>query len=153
MLILDHFPEIAQGTTIVSTDVSPAMVERTKCGEYSRFEINRGLPSSLAMKHFEQQGRTWQARPELARMIDARPLNLIERWPVTQRFDLVMLRNVLIYFPAATKHDILRRVREQAMAPGAYLLLGTSESTLGVDPGFASRKFGQSTFFHPKEST
>lgn len=147
MLILEHFPHEAPLTRIISTDVSPAMVARTKTGEYSRFEINRGLSTGHAMKYFDQVGRKWKVKPELARMVDVRELNLLGAWPQIPKCDLVLLRNVLIYFPTNVKQDILRRVRTSILQPHGCLMLGTSESTHGVDTGYEPRKKGDSTFY------
>jgi len=149
MLILEHFPQAAPLTKIISTDVSPAMVERTRTGEYSRFEVNRGLSTARAVKYFDQVGRKWKVKPELARMVDVRELNLLEQWRQIPRCDLVLLRNVLIYFPDVTKRDIMQRIRTSVLQPHGCLMLGTSESTHGIDPGYEPRKVGQSTFYFP----
>lgn len=152
MLINEKFPELAtrQRTKIVATDVSPAMVTRCREGIYSRFEINRGLPANLATKYFEPSGRNWMAKRELRDLLETRELNLIERWSGLPKCDVVMLRNVLIYFPPEIKSDILRRVRTDVLKPGGTLLLGASESTAGIDPGFESKHVAGSTIFVPK---
>lgn len=152
MSIVDNFPDLKMPgrTTIVSTDVSPQMVERTKEGTYSRFEVNRGLPASQAVKHFDQAGRNWVAKPELRAMIDARELNLLERWSGLPKCDVVLMRNVLIYFTVPVKQDILRRIRTDVLKPGGCLLLGASETTVGIDDGYEGRRVGGSTFYYPK---
>ena len=152
MSIVDNFPDLMLPgrTTIVSTDVSPQMVERTREGKYSRFEVNRGLPASQAVKHFDQAGRNWVAKPELRAMIDARELNLLERWSGLPKCDIVLMRNVLIYFTVPVKQDILRRIRTEVLKPGGCLLLGASETTVGIDDGFEGRRVGGSTFYYPK---
>lgn len=150
MLLHEYFPHLVAGSTIISTDVSPAMVERTRLGEYSRFEINRGLPTNYALKYFSQSARKSKVKPELARMIDVREMNLLEPWIRIPRCDLVLLRNVLIYFPLATKQHIVRRIRTDVLKPGGALMLGSSESTRGVDEAFEARRCGDSTFFYPK---
>lgn len=154
MSIVDHFPDLTMPgrTKIVSTDVSPQMVERTKEGKYSRFEVNRGLPANQAVKHFEQAGRNWVAKPELRAMIEARELNLLETWHGLPKCDLVLLRNVLIYFTTPVKQDILRRIRTDVLKPNGVLLLGASETTVGIDDGFESRRIATSTFHYPKGS-
>lgn len=148
MTIREHFPEWAAGgkAKIVSTDVSPTMVERTRSGQYSRFEINRGLPATHAVKYFEQAGRNWVAKPELRNMIDARELNLLKPWVGLPKCDVVLLRNVLIYFTVEKKQDILRRIRTNVLAPHGCLILGASETTVGLDNGYETRRAGKSTF-------
>ena len=152
MTISEHFPELVAGgkAKIVSTDVSPTMVERTKAGKYSRFEINRGLPASHAVRYFEQQGRSWVAKPDLRNMIDARELNLLKPWVGLPKCDVVLLRNVLIYFTVDKKQDILRRIRTNVLAPHGCLILGASETTVGLDEGYESRRIGKSTFHFVK---
>ncbi|MEM1332254.1 MAG: protein-glutamate O-methyltransferase CheR [Actinomycetota bacterium] len=152
MSILDRVPALAMPnrTTILSTDVSPEMVARTRAASYSRFEVNRGLSTQLAIKHFDQTGRTWTAKPALRSMIDAREMNLLEPWRGVPRCDLVLLRNVLIYFTVPVRQDIFRRIRTEVLKPGGLLLLGASESPSGVDDAWAVERIGSSTFFTPK---
>ncbi len=152
ILIKERFPDLTRPgkAKILATDVSPAMVQRTKEASYSRFEVNRGLNAQQAIEHFQQQGRHWVATPELRNMIEAKTLNLIERWPPMPKCDVVMVRNVLIYFSAEVKRDILQRVRRDVLKPDGYLLLGASESTLGIDDGYTPKQLGPTTVFVPK---
>jgi len=154
MVVNEKFPDLAKAgrTRIIETDVSATMVRRAKDATYSRFEINRGLSTTLAMKYFKQQGRNWVANKELRDLIETHELNLIERWPAVPRCDLVMLRNVLIYFDVPTKRDILRRIRTDVLKPNGTLILGSSESTMGLDDQFVSQRVGNSTRFVMKES-
>lgn len=152
MLIHDKFPALARPgrTRIIASDYSSAMVKRTKDAIYSRFEINRGLPANYAVKFFKQEGRTWVAKKELTDLIEVRQLNLIEKWTMLPQCDLVLMRNVLIYFPTPVKQDIMRRVRSDVLKPSGYLLLGSSESTLGVDQNYEVQRACGSTVFVPK---
>lgn len=152
MSIVDNFPQLRLPgrTKILSTDVSPKMVERTREGAYSRFEVNRGLPASLAVKHFDRAGRRWVAKPELRAMIEARELNLLEPWRGLPTCDVVLLRNVLIYFTVPVRRDILRRIRTDVLRPQGCLVLGASESIVGVDDGYEQRRVGSSTFYFSK---
>ncbi|MFK8024016.1 MAG: protein-glutamate O-methyltransferase CheR [Ilumatobacter sp.] len=155
MAIIDNVPSLAMPgrTKIVSTDVSPEMVQRTKAGKYSRFEVNRGLPTNLAVKHFDQTGRSWTAKPALRSMIDAREMNLLGPWRGIPTCDVVLLRNVLIYFTLPVRKDILRRIRTEVLKPGGCLLLGASETTNGIDDGYESRRVGTSTFYYSRGTT
>lgn len=151
----EHFPTkaVPSRIEIVSTDVSPQMVERTRQGAYSRFEANRGLPAGLGQKYFDQIGRSWVAKPALRALITTRELNLLDPWVGLGRFDLVLLRNVLIYFSNDVKRDILRRIRTEVLNPGGYLMLGASESTVGVDPAYQARRVGPSIVYQSGGST
>lgn len=85
--------------------------------------MNRGLPAPLLVKNFQRQGMQWELKPEVRNMATFTKLNLIERWPPLPQFDIVFLRNVLIYFAPETKKAILEKVRK-VMAPKAVLFLG-----------------------------
>lgn len=152
MLLSDKFPQLvaSRRVKILATDVSPAMVERTRQAIYSRFEINRGLPADYATRFFQQQGRDWQARRELTELIEARELNLIERWTGLPRCDVVMIRNVLIYFSPQVKRDILHRIATQVLKPGGFLFLGASESPADMDGDYQLVTAGQTRLFMTK---
>jgi chemotaxis protein methyltransferase CheR len=136
MLIREHFPVLRDWRlTFISTDLSNAILAKARSGRYSQLEVNRGLPAPLLVKYFTKDGADWVLKDDIRQMVDFRELNLIERWPAMPPIDLVMLRNVLIYFDVETKRAILRNVR-QVMAPGAYLMLGGAETTLGLDDQF-----------------
>lgn len=121
--------------SVLATDINQEMLDRTKAGVYSQLEVNRGLPITMLVKHFDKSGTQWQVKPELRTMVQTRLLNLATPFPVLPKFDVVFLRNVLIYFDAATKRAVLQRVR-QVMRPDGYLFLGGAETTLGIDDAF-----------------
>ncbi|GMA88920.1 hypothetical protein GCM10025868_41700 [Angustibacter aerolatus] len=118
-------------TEIVGTDLSRAMLERCRTGRYSRLEVNRGLPATSLVKHFVRDGAGWQVSPALKAMARFSELNLMRPLPPMGRFDVVFLRNVLIYFDVQTKQAVLRRVAD-VLAPDGYLYLGAAETTLGL---------------------
>jgi chemotaxis protein methyltransferase CheR len=116
---------------IVATDISVEVLEKAKAGIYSQFEVQRGLPIQLLLKHFTQIGENWQIAPAIRSMVSFRPLNLIQNFGHLGTFDIVFCRNVLIYFDADTKADVLRRVA-QALTPGGAVLLGAAETVIGL---------------------
>jgi chemotaxis protein methyltransferase CheR len=120
---------------LLATDLSAEMLERTKAGVYTQLEVNRGLPVAMLVRHFDKVGTQWQVKPELRAMVKTRPLNLAVPFPPIGTFDVVFLRNVLIYFDAPTKKAVLQRVR-QVLRPDGYLFLGGAETTLGIDDAF-----------------
>jgi chemotaxis protein methyltransferase CheR len=149
MLIREHFPELASWQVrIIATDISPSMLERTRQGRYSQLEVNRGLPAPMLVKYFTRDGMHWVVSEDLRRMVSAQYLNLNERWPVMPPFDLVLLRNVLIYFDVPTKQQILAKVR-QALRPDGLLLLGGAETTMNLDANFERIPHGRSTWYRP----
>ena len=121
--------------SLLATDLSAEMLQRTKDGRYSQLEVNRGLPVAMLVKHFDKVGTQWQVKPELRAMVSTRPLNLAVPFPPLGSFDVVFLRNVLIYFDAPTKRAVLARVR-RVMRPDGHLFLGAAETTLGIDDAF-----------------
>jgi chemotaxis protein methyltransferase CheR len=121
---------------IVATDISAEMLEKAKAGIYSQFEVQRGLPIQLLLKHFTQIGENWQIAPAIRQMVSFRPLNLIQSFGHLGTFDMIFCRNVLIYFDSATKVDVLRRVA-QALSPNGAVVLGAAETVIGLSDALA----------------
>ena len=144
-------PELAGWQVdMLATDLSQEMVDRARLGEYSQLEVNRGLPATTLVRHFQRTGLNWRIDPALAAQVEFRQLNLVRPFPALGRFDVVFLRNVLIYFDVATKRDILRRVR-QVMAPDGHLFLGAAEMTMGVDDAWERVPAGRSSVYRIRE--
>lgn len=142
MVLKEDFPELVSWRVrILCTDISTAMVERTREGRYSQLEVDRGLPAPMLLKWFTRAGPEWAVAPELKRWIDVRQMNLAAPWPALGRQDVVFCRNVLIYFDIPTKRSILRRVRE-TLSPEGYLFLGAAETTRGLDDQFEALHIG-----------
>jgi chemotaxis protein methyltransferase CheR len=135
-------------TEIIATDLSARMVERVRAGRYSQLEVNRGLPATSLVRHFTRKGPEWVIDPKLRAMVSARTMNLAAPFAALGVFDIVFLRNVLIYFDVPTKQAILRRVRG-VMRPDSCLFLGSAEVTLGVDQGWERHSLGRSSFYRP----
>lgn len=131
---------------ILATDLSPAMLARTKAGSYSQFEVNRGLPANLLVRHFRRQGLEWQVEEPLRQMIETRLVNLDAELPSMPSMDIIFLRNVLIYFDVATKRRILARIR-RVMRPDGYLVLGGAETTLNLDDSFERVQIGRAPMY------
>jgi chemotaxis protein methyltransferase CheR len=131
---------------LLATDISPAMLARTKEGIYSQFEVNRGLPANRLVRHFRKQGLHWQIEEPLRRMVETRQVNLNEELPSMPQMDIIFLRNVLIYFDIATKRQILARVRK-VLRPDGYLILGGAETTLNLDDSFERLQIGRAPVY------
>lgn len=120
---------------IVASDVSGAALARARAGRFSQFEIQRGLPVRRMMQWFDTSGGDWIAKPELVRKLQFRQHNLTEDAPPPGKFDIVLCRNVLIYF----SHDIRRRVfagLAGAVRPGGLLVMGAGETVIGLSEQF-----------------
>jgi chemotaxis protein methyltransferase CheR len=148
MLLEDATPDAASRISITATDISREMVERTRAGRFSQLEVNRGLPAPMLVRHFQRAGSEWEVAPNLRRMVTARECNLAAPLPRMGPFDVVYLRNVLIYFDLPTKQAILRRVRE-LMRPDGWLFLGAAETTLGVDDSWSRVVLGRTSAYRP----
>lgn len=124
----EHFPQLADWSVrIMASDVSSSMIERARRGAYRQVEVNRGLPAHLLLKYFRRVGAEWQVADEVRDMVTFRQLNLIEEWPTVAPMDLILLRNVLIYFAESSKRRVLERV-QQVLGPEGLLLLGGAET-------------------------
>jgi chemotaxis protein methyltransferase CheR len=148
MLLQDAMPDAGGRVAITATDLSREMVERTRAGRFSQLEVNRGLPAPMLVRHFRRAGTEWEVAPGLRRMVTARECNLAAPLPRMGPFDVVYLRNVLIYFDLPTKQAILRRVRE-LMRPDGWLFLGAAETTLGVDDSWSRVVIGRTSAYRP----
>jgi chemotaxis protein methyltransferase CheR len=132
MMLRDQFPALKDWRLdIVATDISPTVLDRAREGVFSAFEVQRGLPIQLLVKHFEQAGQEWRIRPDLRGMIDFRPVNLLDDITALGTFDVILCRNVLIYFDLPTKTGVLDRMSKM-LTPDGALILGSAESVFGI---------------------
>jgi chemotaxis protein methyltransferase CheR len=148
MLLEDAMSNAAARVSITATDLSREMVARTRAGRFSQLEVNRGLPAPMLVRHFTRAGTEWEVAPTLRRMVTASECNLAAPLPRMGPFDVVYLRNVLIYFDLPTKQAILRRVRA-LMRPDGWLFLGAAETTLGVDDYWERVVIGRCSAYRP----
>jgi chemotaxis protein methyltransferase CheR len=134
-MIVEEFrrgkPGKLRDVRITATDISKSVLEVARRGEYEMIAIGRGLSPARQKQFFTPSPNGgWQIRPQLKSMVDFKELNLLERY-MLGKFDIVMCRNVLIYFSAELKIDILTRIHA-TLNPGGYLILGASESLNGL---------------------
>jgi chemotaxis protein methyltransferase CheR len=150
MLIREHFPSVLNWRlSLLGTDISEAILSRARAGIYSQLEVNRGLPAILLAKYFQQVGRDWQLSSRIRDMAGFRSINLSLPWPAPGMFDVVFLRNVLIYFPLEVRREILARVRH-VLRPAGCLFLGSAETTLNLDDTYERVPFQKSFYYRPK---
>lgn len=122
---------------IIGTDLSQEVVDKAKAGIYNQFEVQRGLPVTMLVKYFQQNGDKWQISDKIRNMVQFKTMNLLGDWGGIGTFDVIFCRNVLIYFDVPTKAKILER-QSQILAPDGALFLGGAESTLGISDKFKS---------------
>ncbi|WP_353186806.1 CheR family methyltransferase [Bosea sp. (in: a-proteobacteria)] len=135
-MLVDGMAERLAGwrVEILGTDISREVLEKARSGLYSQFEIQRGLPIRMLLKHFSQRGDKWQVSEKLRAMVSFRRHNLLERSDGFGRFDIVFCRNVLIYFDTPTKQKVLELLVPR-LAPDGALVLGATETVLGLASG------------------
>ncbi|GJL80111.1 MAG: chemotaxis protein methyltransferase [Nitrospinaceae bacterium] len=144
MLMRENFPELLSWKiNYYASDISNEMLDRCRNGIYSQLEVNRGLPAAMMVKYFERHGTEWQIKEDIRKMIDFRITNLSEQWPLMPKLDLVMMRNVLIYFDIEMKKQILGKIKA-LLKPDGYLFLGAAETTLNLDDSFERMNYKQS---------
>jgi chemotaxis protein methyltransferase CheR len=147
MMLAEHFPQLATwDVQLHCTDLSTEMVERTRAGRFTQLEVNRGLPAALLVKHLKQEAGAWVAAEPLRRRLRPQIMNLTGPWPPLPTMDIVLMRNVLIYFDLSTKKAILDRTR-RLIRPGGVLFLGSAETTLGLSDGWRREEAAGATFF------
>jgi chemotaxis protein methyltransferase CheR len=152
MLIRENFPQLMSWKTrILATDLSADILARAREGRYSQLEVNRGLPASLLVKYFQKRAGDWYLRDDVRRMVDYQIVNLATAWPLLPPMDIVMIRNVLIYFGLETKREILAKV-QRLLKPDGYLFLGAAETTFGINDSFERIQFERATCYQIKKS-
>lgn len=146
MLAADHFPTAT--ATILATDLSRDVLARASAGVFSQLEVNRGLPAPLLVRHFQRDGASWRVNDAIRRRVEFRQLNLARPWPALPKMDVILLRNVLIYFDGPAKRAVLTQV-ERVLATGGVLFLGGAETTYGLDDSWQRVQVGRTSFYRP----
>jgi len=136
----------ASDVEIVGTDISEQVLARARLGRYVQFEVSRGLPGSLLMKYFVKIGLDWQIIDSVRSMVQFQQMDLRRSFDLLGTWDLILCRNVLIYFDINTKKDILYSMKK-AMTPTGTLVLGCAETMISVDESFLRSVVGQSTVY------
>ena len=120
---------------ILATDLSQEVLEKSRAGIYSQFEVQRGLPIQMLVKYFKQSGELWQVYADIRAMVQHRQLNLLHDFSQLGIFDVIFCRNVLIYFDQDTKIDIFNRLAK-VTEPDGFLALGAAETVVGLTDVF-----------------
>ena len=129
MTLCEHFPQLQEWKVeITGTDISAQVVERARAGRYQRIEVNRGLPARYLLKYMERTGDEWEIVPELKLLCRFRRRNLCNPLLLTEKYDGILLRNVLLYFSMDTRRKLLLNMH-RLLEPDGFLILGSSEQT------------------------
>jgi chemotaxis protein methyltransferase CheR len=150
----EYFPSLAGWKIrIEGTDICSEVVERAQAGCYHRVEMNRGLPARFVVRYFDHAGEDWTVKPEIRGMCNFRQANLCSSpFPfnrIDDRFDVIFLRNVMLYFSQETRKTLLAGIRK-VLAPDGILFLGSSEQP--ADPSiWTSELAGGTCHFRPHQ--
>jgi chemotaxis protein methyltransferase CheR len=131
MLLHEHFPSLTGwNIRIEGTDICAEVIERAQTGCYHRIEINRGLPARHIVRYFDHAGEDWTVKPEIRKVCNFRQANLCSSpLPFSRsddRFDVIFLRNVMLYFSQETRKTLLAGIHK-VLAPDGMLFLGSTE--------------------------
>ncbi|MEO1618845.1 MAG: CheR family methyltransferase [Planctomycetota bacterium] len=149
MVLRDRFPQLENWKIkITATDLSEEMLKKSRSGLYSQLEVNRGLPVKQLVRFFDRKGNQWQAKPELRNIIECQRLNLTQSWSLLGTFDVVFIRNVLIYFDQKTKSDILQRVH-RLLRPDGFLFIGSAETMIGLGAPYQRETLDATVCYRP----
>lgn len=143
MIIQEHFPQLANWKVeILGTDISRQAIEKAQAGRYTQVEVNRGLPITMLIKYFKQQGAFWIVQDKLKKLVRFKTFNLLSPFVGVGQFDCIFCRYVLIYFDQETKKKITDKL-VKVLRPGGYLFFGATETPVGIDPSMKRVTFGK----------
>ncbi len=146
--------DLGSGATdaeILGTDLSTQVLDRAREGRYAQSEVSRGLPDAFLRKYFVSSGKAWQVCDEVRSMVRFEHLDLRRNIGKLGSFDLVLCRNVLIYFDTETKKQVISAIRPM-LSSGGILTLGCAETIINLHDGFRREQIGSATFYTPSGS-
>lgn len=135
--------------TLLGTDISDAAIAQASYGKYNRFEIERGLDKRTLQKYFTLFGDSWKIKDEIRAMVNFKKLNLMGPFTSLGKFDIILCRNVAIYFTLADRKKLFTKLAA-SLADDGYLIIGSTESLTGVCPLFVPKRHLRSIFYQKK---
>ncbi|HEX5135657.1 MAG TPA: protein-glutamate O-methyltransferase CheR [Planctomycetota bacterium] len=142
MAVEERFPRLRDQIEVWASDLSERTLARAQEGRYTQLEVNRGLKASLLVRHFEEDGEHWRVRAGLKERVRFGRLNLAGPWPPLPEMDVILIRNVLMYFGMETRAEVLERVH-RLLRPDGHLFLGAAEGTIPAEEAFALARNGR----------
>ena len=148
MLLHEHFRDLVASwrIRILATDYSDAVLERAREGTFSELETARGLPAEMQRRYFRQLQGRWSIVQDCRRLVEFRQLNLVAAWPPLPQCDVVLLRNVMLYFSVPTRAALVRKVARGLRSDGS-LFLGGAETLIGIDEGWERRTEAGASYY------
>ena len=137
---------LARDVEIVATDISKTILEQARQARYDELSLVRGMSTERRNRYFKQHDNIWELNNDIKRRVRFTELNLMQSFVSLGKFDIIFCRNVLIYFSADLKSDILNRMAKQ-LQPGGHLVLGSSESITGHTDAFKMVRSGGAVYY------
>jgi len=131
---------------ILGTDISDKVMSAASYAKYAKMELERGLTQERISKYFVQEGSMWKVRDEIRAMATFKTMNLLEPFVFPHKFDIVLCRNVAIYFSIEDRKSLFGKI-SNVLAPNGYLVIGSTESLTGICPQFDSKRYLRSVFY------
>ncbi len=147
MLLLETIPQPhLWKIEILGTDIAEGILDRARRARYFQLEVNRGLPVHYLVKYFRREHLDWELKAEIRNMVQFKMFNLKDPMRGMGPFDIVMCRNVMIYFDTTLKKQILTGIRG-VLAPDGYLLMGAAETVYNLDENYERKVIGPATVY------
>jgi len=135
---------------LYGTDISDAAITQASYGLYNKFEVARGLDPLRLNKYFDKHEERFKIKDELRAMAQFKKMNLMKPFIGMGKFDIILCRNVMIYFTSADRRKIYQNI-SKVLEPDGYLLIGSTESLVNDTDLFASNKYLNSVFYQFKQ--
>jgi chemotaxis protein methyltransferase CheR len=134
---------------LLGTDLSDEAIQKASMGVYNKFEIERGLSRERLQRYFTAQGENWKIKDEIRSMASFQKLNLMQPFQNLGKFDVILCRNVAIYFTQDDRKDLFDRIAS-VLNPGGFLIIGATESLTGICPQWIAKRHLKSMFYQLK---
>ena len=134
---------------LFGTDISDAAISQASYGIYNKFEVARGLDPNRLRRYFDPVDDRYKIKDEIRAMVQFKKMNLMQPFMGMGKFDIVLCRNVMIYFTSEDRKRIYQNI-SKVMEPDGYLLIGSTESLVNDTDLFVSNKYLNSVFYQFK---
>ncbi|HEY3703490.1 MAG TPA: protein-glutamate O-methyltransferase CheR [Terracidiphilus sp.] len=150
ILLREHFPSLVNWhVRIEGTDICEDVVRRAQAGRFQRIDVNRGLPARYLVRYFKQDGDEWVVGPPVRSLCNFQQANLCRLpLPFRAKFDVIFLRNVMLYFGPETRRTLMSAVH-RLLAPDGLLILGSTEQPADPSLWYATLA-GGTCYFRPR---
>ncbi len=150
MILKDLLPRMdAYRIYLLGTDISAKALAKASAGYFSSFEITRGLPLDKRDRYFTPLENDWKINDEIRAMVSFRKMNLFDSFAGMGKFDVILLRNVAIYFNMEMRKKLFEKMMA-VLEPDGYLLLGASESLTNICSDLEPERHLKTIFYQPR---